>query len=757
MVRVSVADGNLLVDPALASLIEEIAPISGIAPGKFWADLHGIVQKFGPRNKELLAKRDEIQEQLDTYHMQRVDAGNGIDPEEYAEFLGEIGYLVPPVTEQVVTSKVDPEIASIAGPQLVCPVDNARFALNAANARWGSLLDALYGTDAVPGDRDGPYNDERGRLVFDAAEIFLDETWPLERPRFAVTKARYNDVRKFDIAEKGGTVRLVCTLADGTELGLAQPEHFVGYKTNDDSSLSSVLLVHNDLHCEIQIDPNDRIGSTHPASVKVPPPPPPPRCGWPFRDLTSAAIPYQDIILESAVTTIMDCEDSVAAVDALDKVEVYSNWAGLMRGDLVDTFEKDGAMLDRALNPDLTFTSAHGNGAATVTLPGRSLLLVRNVGIHMYTNAVTTVDGEPIPEGLLDAMVTVMSVIPDIQQKNALSNSRTGSCYIVKPKMHGPEEVAFVVEIFDDVEAALGLDHATVKLGIMDEERRTTVNLGACIAAARERVAFINTGFLDRTGDEIHTSMEAGPFLPKAEIRLEPWIGAYEDQNVDVGLASGLGGKAQIGKGMWAAPDDMANMLEEKIGHPTAGANTAWVPSPTAATLHAMHYHQVSVKNRQKEILEGGARGDVATICVPPLMQPGRELSAEEVERELDNNSQGILGYVVRWIDQGVGCSKVPDISNVALMEDRATLRISSQHMANWLHHGVATEEQVMNSLKKMALVVDEQNSDDDVYVPMAPAYSGTAWEAAVELVLNGRNAPNGENQSPPPGRPRKN
>jgi malate synthase len=609
---------------------------------------------------------------------------------------------------------VDPEIATISGPQLVCPVDNARFALNAANARWGSLLDAFYGTDSVPGDRDGPYNTERGRLVFDAAEAFLDKTWPL-----AGTE-KYADVRKYAIADAaGGSKQLVCTLQDGTELGLADPMGFIGYNMDGDT-LTSILLVDNGLHCEIQIDPTDTIGSTHPAGMK-------------------------DCILESAVTTIMDCEDSVAAVDAIDKSIVYSNWGGLMRGDLSDSFEKDGAVMTRALNPDLEFTAA---GGGTITLPGRALLLVRNVGIHMYTDAVTTADGADVPEGLLDAMVTVLATMPDLAQTNALSNSRAGSIYIVKPKMHGPEEVAYVAEVFSAVEKALGLEHATVKLGIMDEERRTSVNLGACIAAAAERVAFINTGFLDRTGDEIHTSMEAGPFLPKAEIKGEPWIAAYEDQNVDVGLASGMKGVGQIGKGMWAAPDDMAQMLVEKIGHPTAGATTAWVPSPTAATLHAMHYHAVSVKERQGDLLDGGRRASVETILVPPIMPAGRVLSAEEVERELENNSQGILGYVVRWIDQGVGCSKVrqtrrsiicsvddctfqlcsfvlfvcvvcvhvrwwlpyymqvPDLSNTALMEDRATLRISSQHMANWLHHGICTEEQVMDALKKMAVVV---------------------------------------------------
>jgi malate synthase len=702
--------GGLKVNEELYDLVrDEIAPETGVEPDEFWKALGKIVQELGPKNRTLLEKRDTLQKQIDDWCLARRD--QSIRPDECRDFLTKIGYLVPEGEDfEVSTANVDREIARISGPQLVVPLDNPRYALNAANARWGSLYDALYGTDVIPEDdrlkKGETYNPVRGGEVIAKTEAFLDEVVGLERGKFS-------EVTQFSVSDTGGAKKLSARLIDGSETGLAEPQKFVGFQSKQ-GELASLLLKNNELHIEIQIDRNHPVGKLHPAGVK-------------------------DVILEAAVTTIQDCEDSVAAVDATDKATVYRSWNGIMRGTLEATFERNGKEMTRRLNPDKTFSAPNGQ---TITLPGRSLLLVRNVGIHMYTDAVTTIDGKEIPEGFLDAMVTALAALHDLKGNGKYSNSRTGSVYIVKPKLHGPEEVAATVELFERVEDPLGLKRNTLKIGIMDEERRLTVNLKESIRAARERVVFINTGFLDRTGDEIHTWMELGPMLPKMEIRNQPWLKAYEDWNVDIGIETGLVGKAQIGKGMWTMPDEMRKMVESKQAHPEAGANTAWVPSPTAATLHALHYHKVNVAKKQSELARR-ARARLEDILTPPILD--RKLNGEEIQKELDNNAQGILGYVVRWVGQGVGCSKVPDINNIGLMEDRATLRISSQHIANWLHHGIVTQEQVRKTFERMAEVVDRQNKGEPNYRDMAPNFGASIpFQAAMDLVLNGRGAANG-------------
>lgn len=697
---------GLQVDERLHALLEqEIIPGTGIDTAVFWQGLADLLSDFMPRNAELLQVRESLQAQLDAWHQQQ--AGKAIEPAAYRAFLEEIGYLLPqPKGVQVTTDNVDAEIARIAGPQLVVPVMNARFALNAVNARWGSLYDALYGTDAISEDdgaERGPgYNPTRGQRVIAWGRKFLDEHFPL-------ATGSHVEARRYSIA--GNALEIVC---DGGTTTLVQPMQLVGYK-GDPAQPTSVLLCHNGLHVDVQFDAEHPIGSTDRAHIK-------------------------DLYLESALTTIQDCEDSVAAVDAEDKVIVYRNWLGLMKGDLSETFNKGGQSMTRQMNPDREFTGLDGN---TITLPGRSLLFVRNVGHLMTNDAILTANGDEIPEGIMDAMFTVVCSMHDLAGNGPLKNSRTGSIYIVKPKMHGPDEVSFTVDLFSRVEDILGLPRNTIKVGIMDEERRTTVNLAECIKRASERVVFINTGFLDRTGDEIHTSMEAGAFTPKSAMKGEIWINAYEDWNVDVGLACGLQGKAQIGKGMWAMPDLMANMLEAKIAHPQAGANCAWVPSPTAATLHVTHYHDVDVLSVQGQ-LAGNMRRSLDEILEIPL-KGAKGMDADAIQRELDNNAQGILGYVVRWIDQGVGCSKVPDINNVGLMEDRATLRISSQHLANWLRHGVVTAQQVRATLERMAGIVDAQNAHDPNYQAMANNLEQSiAFQAACDLVFHGAEQPSG-------------
>jgi malate synthase len=708
--------GGLRVHSSLYYLIrDEIAPETGIDPNAFWTSLGEIVRDLGPKNRRLLDRREALQARIDDWHRQR--RGQPLDGEEYKAFLEEIGYLVPEGEDfQITTADIDRAIAEVAGPQLVVPVDNARYALNAANARWGSLYDALYGSDVISeedgAEKRGAYNPVRGARVIAFVEGFLDKHVGLER-------GSYSDVTEFFLEKRAGRDHLLVTLkngerVNGERVGLADPAAFVAFRQLR-GRLTSILLLHQGLHIEIQIDRDHPVGKDHPAGVK-------------------------DVVLEAAVTTIIDCEDSVAAVDAEDKARVYRNWFGIMSGALEATFDKDGRSVRRRLNADRLFNAPD---EGVIMSPGRSLLLVRNVGLHMYTDAVTTPDGQPIPEGFLDAMVTSLAAIHDLEGMSLHRNSRRGSVYIVKPKLHGPEEVAATVELFARVEDALGLARNTMKIGIMDEERRTTVNLKECIRQARERVVFINTGFLDRTGDEIHTSMEAGPMIPKMEIKSARWMLAYEDWNVDVGIATGLPGRAQIGKGMWTMPDRMRAMVEAKGAHPQAGASTAWVPSPTAATLHALHYHEVNVAARQAALAER-PWASLDDILTPPLLG-SRTLSAAEIQRDLENNAQGILGYVVRWVEQGIGCSKIPDIHDVGLMEDRATLRISSQHIANWLHHGITNREQVLSTFRKMAAVVDRQNAGDPNYRAMAPAFDASwGFRAALDLVFQGRAEPNG-------------
>ena len=699
--------GNLQVSQELDNFLRnEVVPGIDVDPKEFWQSFEKILDEFGPRNRELLKKRTEIQKKIDEWHIER--QGSDHNQQEYVSFLKEIGYLVDEGEDfKITTDNVDEEIKTVAGAQLVVPVMNARFSLNAANARWGSLYDALYGTDMISeeggAERSGPYNPVRGDQVIKFAKNFLDESASL-------SDGSYSEVTGFKV-DNG---KLVVNMSDQSTSYLSDESQFIGYKGESENP-SSILLKNNNLHIDIQIDSQDSIGKDDPAGIK-------------------------DVVLESAVTTIQDLEDSVAAVDAEDKSLGYRNWLGLMKGNLKETFMKGDIEMTRSLNEDRAYTDAQGK---EFVMPGRSVLLVRNVG-HLMTNpAILDKDGNEVPEGIMDAMFTICISKHDLIKQGKSANSRSGSIYIVKPKMHGPEEVQFTCDLFQRVEEELNLEPLTVKVGIMDEERRTTVNLKECIRVAKDRVIFINTGFLDRTGDEIHTSMEAGPVIPKAQMKQQPWINAYEDWNVDTGLETGFKGRAQIGKGMWAMPDEMLGMYENKSMHPEAGANCACVPSTTAATLHAIHYHQISVSDRQEE-LSSRNKASLEDILSIPILENPEDLTDEEIQSELDNNCQGILGYVVRWVDLGVGCSKVPDINNVGLMEDRATCRISSQHIANWLHHGICSKDQVIETMKKMAAIVDEQNSGDPEYTNMSPHFDGLAFSAAVDLAVEGRNQPSG-------------
>ena len=694
--------GNLNIHNALDRFLsDEVLVGLDLNPEDFWKKFEELLEDFHQRNRDLLSKRSFLQDQISTWHK-----NNDFNLDDYKKFLAKIGYLEEVPDDFIIsTENVDPEISSIPGPQLVVPIMNARFSLNATNARWGSLYDALYGTDVILEDggasRKGPYNEIRGDRVIEFAKQFLDECFPIEEYFF-------KDISHISIKDK----RLVLKTEQGQETFLKdenQLKGFIGPAENP----SAILLVNNNLHLEIQIDPNHPVGKTDSANIK-------------------------DIILESAVSTIQDCEDSVAAVDAEDKVIAYRNWLGLMKGDLSESFEKNGKQMTRTLKEDREYIDVHGS---TFSLPGRSLLLIRNVGHLMQNSSVILENGEEIFEGILDAMFTICIALYDLNQLNSLSNSKTQSMYIVKPKMHGSEEVAFTCDLFEAVEKIFDLEKNTVKVGIMDEERRTTINLKSCIKEAKERLIFINTGFLDRTGDEIHTSMEAGAMVPKSEMKSQSWINAYEDWNVDIGIRCGLSGKAQIGKGMWAMPDDMRDMVKSKISHPLSGATCAWVPSPTAATLHAMHYHKVDVLLKQDELASRDLT-DIDKILTIPILK--EDLDRNLIRNEIANSAQGILGYVVRWIDQGIGCSKVPDINNIGLMEDRATCRISSQHISNWIHHGICSEEEVIDIFKEMALIVDEQNKDDSDYQKMGSNFSGFAFQASLDLALKGAKQPSG-------------